>query len=99
MARLDVYRLAGFDGYVVEVQADLMATFATTVVVPLVPIGDAPKRLSRLNPVFQIAESRCVMQTQSIAAVPRQELGVRVASLTDQHFEIVAALDMLLSGF
>jgi len=99
MARFDFYRLTGFDGYVLEVQADLMIAFATTVAVPLVPVENAPKPLSRLNPVFVVDNRRVVMQTQAIAAVPRKELGAPIGSLTDHHFEIVAALDMLLSGF
>ena len=99
MARFDIHRIAGFDGYALEVQADLLASFATIVVIPLIPLEKASKPVSRLNPVFRIGGQRYVMQTQAIAAVPRKELGARAGSLTEHHFEIVAALDMLLSGF
>jgi len=99
MARLDLYRLAGLDGYVLEVQADLLAILATAVVVPLLPLEQAPKPISRLNPVFEIGKRPYVMVTQSIAAVPRAELGQAAGALENgRHFEVVNALDMLLSG-
>ena len=49
MARFDVYRIAS--GLAVDVQSDLLYGLDTRMVVPLLPIGDAPLPAGRLNPV------------------------------------------------
>lgn len=99
MAR-ELFRLPGVDGFVLNVQADLLASLATLVVVPLLPIKVMPQPMTRLNPVFKIAGDHFVMLTQALAAVSRQELGVSVGRLgEDRHYDITQALDMLLSGF
>lgn len=99
MARLDLYRVSGMTGYALDVQADLMSMFATTVVVPLLPLDSAPRSMTRLNPIFEIGGNRYVMVTQSIAAVSKKELGASVGSLDPgTHYEVTNALDLLLSG-
>jgi toxin CcdB len=99
MARLDLYRLPEVDGYVLEVQADLLSTLATAVVVPLLSREDSPTPLGRLNPVFEIDGVPHVMVTQFIAAVPRRELGAPVGSLgANRHVDVTNALDMIFSG-
>lgn len=101
MARLDVYPMLGEsrDGYVVDVQADLLSNLATRIVVPLLSEDTAPKPISELNPVFEILGERYVMVTQAIASIPGRELKRAVASLTDHHDRITRALDILLLGF
>lgn len=101
MARLDVHPMPGKgrDGYVVDVQADLLSHLATRTVVPLLPEDRAPKPISDLNPVFEIRGKRHVMVTQAIASIPGRELKRPVASLTEQHDRITRALDTLLLGF
>lgn len=42
------------EGYVVDVQAGLLDTLNTRLVVPLIPIDVAPAPATRLNPVFDI---------------------------------------------
>ena len=39
------------------------------------------------------------MLTQFVAAIPESELTERVTDLNDFHSEILAALDMLFTGF
>ncbi len=99
MARLDLYRIAPLEGYVLEVQADLLSGLATTIVVPLVPLAATSKPISRLNPVFSLQGVSYVMLTQTLAAVTRRELGAAVGSLADSHhYDVLNALDMLLTG-
>lgn len=87
------------DGYVLEVQASLMSRLATTVVAPLLPVEAAPPPMTRLNPVFEIGGTSYAMVTQSLAAVPRRELGAAVGSLnSSKEYEVTNALDMLLSN-
>ena len=99
MAR-ELYHLPGVDGYVLNVQADLLVSFATTMVVPLLPLEGMSRPMARLNPVFEIAGRSFVMMTQAMAAVPRRDLGEPVGHLgEDRHYDITQALDILLSGF
>lgn len=100
MARLDVHPMPGKgDGYVLDVQAELMAHLATRVVVPLLPEDTVPPPISELNPVFEVKGRRHVMLTQALSAVPLRELKRSVGSLEAQHDAITRALDLLLVGF
>ncbi len=101
MARLDVHPMPGKgrDGYVLDVQADLLSHLTTRTVVPLLPEDAAPKPISDLNPVFEIRGKRHVMVTQAIASIPGRELKRSILSLIDQHDTIIRALDTLLLGF
>ncbi|WP_442680181.1 CcdB family protein [Sphingomonas sp. ASY06-1R] len=99
MARLDVHaRLDGGAGYLLDVQADLLSGLNTRLVVPLLPLDQAPAPAARLNPVFDIAGRPHVMVTQFAAAVHIRELGERVAVLSDAHEIVTAALDLLITG-
>src|SRR4051794_4443477 len=98
MAQFDVYRLNSGDGLVVDCQSDLLDHLNTRFVVPLVQLGQAPSPARRLNPVFAIGGRDYVMVTQFAAAVERRELREVVISLRDRSFEVVGALDVLLSG-
>jgi toxin CcdB len=98
MAQFDVHELKSGRGLVIDCQADLLTELNTRLVVPLVARRQSPQPAQRLNPVFTIAERELVMLTQFAAAVQRQELGERVESLRTHAFEIMGALDVLLSG-
>lgn len=99
MARFEVYANPGGAGYVLDVQADVLNELNTRIVVPLLPLAQAPVPAQRLNPVFNIGDEPHVMVTQFMAAVPRALLRNLVTSLLGQDNEIMAALDMVLVGF
>ncbi len=101
MARFDVYSRPGSDGdgYVIDVQADLLHDLSTRVVAPLLLPAIAPKPARNLNPVFEIDGEPHVMLTQFIAAVPARELRAPVVSLAARGDDIMRALDTLLVGF
>lgn len=100
MARLDVHPMPGKgrDGYVLDVQADLLSHLSTRTVVPLLPEAVAPQPISQLNPIFEIHGKRHVMVTQAVASISGRELKRAVAALTDQHDRVIRALDVLLLG-
>ena len=52
MARFDIYKLPGTDGYVVDCQADLLRDLKTRFVIPLLPDNLAPRPLPRLTPAL-----------------------------------------------
>ena len=99
MAKFDVYRLRDGNGYLLDCQADLLSGLNTRFVVPLLPVDEAPAAAARLNPIFEIQGTSCVMVTQFAAAVPVSELKVRITSLGEHGFTIGNALDMLISGY
>jgi toxin CcdB len=104
MAQFDVYRNASPSArsgipFLLDVQADLLRSLATRIVVPLCdPEVLGGKRAERLNPEFVVGERKVVMLTPELAGVPRKALGERVASLAHERDAIIAALDLAITG-
>ncbi|URI10793.1 CcdB family protein [Aquincola tertiaricarbonis] len=98
MARFHVYANSEGGGLLLDVQANLLSHLNTCVVVPLLPLAQAPKPAMVLNPVFKIDGVDCMMATQFLAAVPRRVLGPEKARLVDQADVVVSALDCLFQG-
>ena len=82
-----------------DIQSNLLDELATTVVVPLAALDErsAPP-ITRLMPVFEIEGRRLAMHTAQLASIGRKSLGPAVASLANHREDIVAALDVLISG-
>lgn len=97
MPQFDVHRQAD-GGLLLDCQADLLRHLTTRLVVPVMPLGQAPVQARRLNPTFRIDGRDLSMVTQYAASLPVAELGPVVASFPDRHDEIVRAFDMLLTG-
>lgn len=98
MATFDIHR-AG-DGYLLNVQTDLLDGLNTVLVVPLMPIERAPLPMGRLNPVFELAGKRYSMVTQYMASTPIRQLGPLSGNLKFSHYDkIKSALDMIFLGF
>ena len=98
MARFSVYPNPGDDGYLLDVQADIMKHLNTRVVVPLMPLGKAPKAATSLNPLVVINAIEHTMVTQYLAAVPTSVLQHETLNLADRRNDIVNAIDLLLQG-
>ena len=104
MAQFDVYHNLNKETnqiipYLLDVQADLLNGLSTRVVVPLIAAAAMGKAIRHLNPQFQIGDARVIMSTAELAGVPTTAIGEKVGSLTEQHDEIIAALDFLFIGF
>lgn len=61
MPKYDVFSNPSGDGFLLDVQSDLLSDLNTRVVVPLLPVTSAPKPATRLNPTFDINGERVVM--------------------------------------
>jgi toxin CcdB len=98
VAQFHVYRLP--DGaLVLDLQSDVIDT-GGRVVAPLLPVSDAARTLTRLEPVFEIEGSSLALHSGELAALPARLLsGPPVADLTAHDYAIRGALDMLFSGF
>ncbi|WP_030541209.1 CcdB family protein [Sphingobium sp. DC-2] len=99
MAKFDVLRQREGGCYVLDCQADLLSNLNTRLVVPLLPVAEAPLPAIRLNPILDVEGEQLVMVTQFAAAMPVRELGEIVQSMLSQQDVISAALDMLIVGF
>ena len=105
MARFDVYANADAHSrrlypFLLEVQADLLRDLPTTVVIPLaLPSAVENLPTSDLNPEFTISGKRVLAMTQELSAIQRRALGKRTITLIDEQTRILAALDLLLSGY
>ncbi len=103
MAQFDVYlnpnhATRKLIPYLLDVQADLLDTLATRVVVPLVLEEEMGLAAKRLNPQFKVKGVAVVMSTAELAGVPNRSLGDKVATLKNKRDEIIAALDLLFTG-
>ena len=99
MAKYDVFPNPSGNGFLLDVQTDLLSDLNTRVVVPLMPAQHAPKPATRLNPTFEVDGEAFVMVTQFMAAVPTGVLKGPVGTLDGKFEQITSAIDMLLQGF
>jgi len=104
MAQFDLYANRSPDSrervpFLLDVQSDLLGALATRVVVPLAAaqkVSEIP--IERLMPSFEIDGRTVVMLTPQVVGVPCAALGPRIGSLGERRHEIIAALDVLISG-
>lgn len=85
--------------YLLDVQSDLLSELGTRVVIPLFEkksLGIRP--LTRLTPEFEIDGKTCVLMTPQLAGIPTKELGEPVGDLARHRIDIIAALDLLITG-
>jgi toxin CcdB len=99
MARFDVFRVRDGDGYLLDVQADLLDGLPSRVVVPLLPPSAALPPIRDINPILRVAGGNFAMMTHYLTAMPRRELGPAIGNAADQRDTIARALDLLLTGF
>tara|TARA_R110002096_G_scaffold50971_1_gene133403 strand:+ start:513 stop:812 length:300 start_codon:yes stop_codon:yes gene_type:complete len=99
MPKYDVFLNPSGDGYLLDVQTDLLCDLNTRVVIPLLPTSRAPKPARRLNPIFDLDDEPVVMVTQFMAAVPTVILKTSVGKLDEEFEKVTAAVDMLIQGF
>jgi toxin CcdB len=104
MAQFDVYRNknpASRSAFplLVDLQADLLSDLATRVVAPLTHVAPGKSRLlGTLTPVLVVEGKRYALLTPQLAGIAAKDLGARVTNLSTHRDDIVAALDLLITG-
>lgn len=99
MAQFDYYAMPDKAGFWLDCQTPLMRDYDTRFVVPLVPSEQAPQpRAAQLNPRFEIKGQNHELLTQFSGTIPASELERRAGSLEHHRYEILNALDFLISG-
>jgi toxin CcdB len=104
MAQFDVFRNPNPASrarvpYLLDVQADLLGSLATRIVVPLCKrevLGGKPAE--RLNAALEIDGKPYLMLTPELAGIPRKALGEPVANVASERSAIIAALDLAFTG-
>lgn len=92
-----VYRLAG-GLLVLDLQSDLVEV-GSRVVAPLIPVGQGPAAIPRLEPVLEVDGAPHALRTAEMVAILESQLqGPPVADLGAHSYEITRALDLLLIG-
>jgi toxin CcdB len=85
-------------GFWLDCQTDCMSHYDTRLVIPLVPLPQAPTPAARLNPIFEINGTPHSLLTQYAGAIPVRELNDRAGSLADADYTIKNAIDFLVTG-
>lgn len=85
--------------YFIDVQNSLLDGLNSRLVVPLAP-HQALKNTAakRLSPIIPLQEGNFVLLTHQLTSVPKSMLKTEVASLEKFRYDILAAIDMLISG-
>jgi len=80
-----------------DVQSDLLASLNTRMVIPL-SRAKSLAGINRLMPEVRVGDELLLLLTPQMAGISRRELGEPVGSLAHLRLEIIAAIDLLISG-
>jgi len=86
--------------YFVDIQNDLLDDLNSKVVIPLSPYNSRDKiDAKKLCLIIKIdGEGDFVLLTHQITSIPKSTLKTKITSLENYRYEILAAIDILLSG-
>ena len=98
MSQGTLYRLAGGD-VVCRIQVDLGADTPMILCAPVVPQGLVGPLVPRLHLELEVAGVPHVLLMSQMVAIPSRDLGTILGTVTHLRDEIVAAVDLLVTGF
>ena len=85
--------------FVVDVQSNLLSALATRMVVPLAVTSLAAKDLpQRLCPIITVNNRPLMLVPFEAAPLDKRLLKAEITSVQERSYEIVAAMDSVLSG-
>lgn len=102
MAQFTLYRNAnrqtqGRYPFLLDIQSDFLNELKSRLVVPVIQLAEQ-KAITRLNPIFQWEQQQFLLVVQEMAAIPAKNLGAKVTELETLRSEILAAVDLLITG-
>jgi toxin CcdB len=83
--------------FLLDIQNDFLDTLKTRLVIPVSELTEQ-RPINRLNPIFEWHSLRYVLITQEMATIPEQNLGSAVTELHYLRSELLAAVDLLITG-
>ncbi len=82
-----------------DIQSDLLETLGTRVVIPLYTAEAMQDGvIGTLTPRIEVDGMSYIAVTPELAGIPRNSLGEQVSDLSHRRNDIIAALDLLLTG-
>lgn len=102
MAQFGLYRNSnrqtqGRYPFLLDIQNDFLDALKTRLVIPAIKLAEQ-KPITRLNPVFEYEQQQYLLAVQEMAAIPANNLGAKVTELDTLRGEILAAVDLLITG-
>lgn len=85
--------------FLVALQSDVLTRSLDTVVVAPLETTDGGSYPDRLSPSVSLEDKALILITQEIVTVRKTVLGNPCGSLAHERDHIIAALDMLFTGF
>jgi toxin CcdB len=86
--------------FLLDVQSELLSPLDTRVVVPLYLKSTAKTHpISRLTPVISFQSKSLVAMVPELAGVNKRHLGPVVGQLPEVRPDMLAAIDLLITGF
>jgi toxin CcdB len=85
--------------YFVDVQNNLLSDLNSRLVIPLTPTEKVNEKIAqKLCPTISIDGEKFVLVTNQMTSVPRSILKSEVDSLEHYRYQIMDAIDMLITG-
>lgn len=104
MGQFDVYvnsnqETSDLFPFLLDVQTEILNNLPTRVIVPLLTRSAISKPIPVLNPVFEIQQTEVIMSTPQLVGVHSSVLGTKICSVKEKRDLIIAALDLLFTGY
>ena len=104
MAQFDVFENSNPETtslfpYLLDVQADMLDNLPTRVVVPLMNRSALRAPIPVLNPILEIRHAEVIMLTPQLVGIQTGLLGAKVCSVKEKRDVIIAALDLMFTGY
>lgn len=84
--------------YLISLQSDLVSGLTSTIVAPLVPHAKMTGA-RRMNPIVRVDGQEFWLATHEMFAIDRRGLGGTIANLASDRDAVIAALDLVFTGF
>lgn len=99
MKRFDVCTVGrpGLGRLVVVLQHESLDDLTTTIVAPLFKQGDY-RVVAGLTPVVTLGRQRLIAAVDRLASMPKRQLGKPVGNVASAHYDLIRAIDFLISG-
>lgn len=99
MSQGAIYRLRDGGDLVCRIQADLGIETPYVLCAPVVLRSAWGALVPKLHLEVAVEETACVVLMSQLVALPRHELGSVAADMQSRRDDIIAAVDLLVSGF
>lgn len=103
MAQFDIYKNPNKDKriypFVIDIQHSILSDLNSRLVIPLGRYSEFKNgQFSGLTPGFKVGNTRLILLPHYMSSLSTKKLATPVGSLADHRDEIIAAIDMAVTG-